>query len=242
MIVTGNEFSGNTGTQKEEQMAEMEALLQQAAHFIPETDEPSWHQRARAILAPAPDPDALAKEIFAVGNAAVGPAGGMQAERADLSLAGHARYRAIAAWVEADRVKVRHAALTEAALVVEREHLPKRYILALRDGGDGSRAIPRDRLRPNVGGNPMSTGHIQTPRDELRAAVVAALEDAMCEFPHTAMKVAFRAIEAHAGGCWIVPKRPADTMITAGRRSFGQVVDIIIAANAASPYAPEVKP
>ena len=88
----------------------------------------------------------------------------------------------------------------------------------------------------------MSTGHIQTPRDELKAAVVTALEKAMCEFPRIAMEVAFRGIESHAGGCWIVPKRPAGTMITAGRRHcFAQMVDIITAANAASPYAPEVK-
>ena len=78
-----------------------------------------------------------------------------------------------------------------------------------------------------------------TPRDELKAAVTKALEDAMCECPRIAMDVAFRAIEAHAGGIFLVPKRPTGTMITVGRRAFQPMGDIIAAANAASPYAPE---
>ena len=96
--------------------------------------------------------------------------------------------------------------------------------------------------RPNVEANPMSTGHIQTPRDELKAAVVTALEKAMVEFPRTVTEVAFRAIEAHAGGIFLVPRHGTRAMIDAARQEFGIVLYEINAANAASPYAPKVKP
>ena len=48
--------------------------------------------------------------------------------------------------------------------------------------------------------------------------------------------------EAHAGGIFLVPKRPTGTMITVGRRAFEPMAAIITAANAASPYAPAMKP
>ena len=78
-----------------------------------------------------------------------------------------------------------------------------------------------------------------TPRDELKSAVMKAMEDGMVEFARTVMEIAFQTIESHAGGCVVVPRRPDHAMIAAGRRVVGQTVGIIIAANAASPYAPE---
>ena len=120
-----------------EKMAEMEALLRELVASYDERQPArltALYDRAATLLAPPPDLDALAKEVFSVGNSAVGPAGGMQAEWAVLSSAGHARYRAIAAWVEADRRQVRRDVLTAAADMAHSER-EKRNILTLRDGG-----------------------------------------------------------------------------------------------------------
>lgn len=146
MIVTGNEFSENTGTDQKNRMAEMAALLQRARYFISETDDPSWHRGVRAILAPAPDPDALLDTICDVwwaGKAGADRIAAGNGKRWLLTFGTHEGdaivrgMRAIAAWVEADRVQVRHTALTEAADAVEHEYL-RRRVMALQDGGKGS--------------------------------------------------------------------------------------------------------
>ena len=81
-----------------------------------------------------------------------------------------------------------------------------------------------------------------TPRDELKAAVMQAMEDGMVEFSRTVMEIAFQVIEMHNGGCVVVPRHGTRAMIDAARLEFGIVLHEINAANAASPYAPEVKP
>lgn len=101
-------------------MKEMESLLQQASHFIPETDEPFWHRRARTILTPPPDPDALAKEIHNIGikiehpSPYVASAGDIWSAWEQSSQHHLRQMRAIAAWIEADRVTTWNAALDEA--------------------------------------------------------------------------------------------------------------------------------
>lgn len=126
-----------------EKMAELTELVRRVPVMPCGWIEPSWYERRIAILAPPPDPDALLDticDVWWVGKAGTDRIAVGNGKRWLLTCGTHGGdaivrgMRAVAAWVEADRVKVRHAALTEAALVVEREHLPKRYILALRDG------------------------------------------------------------------------------------------------------------
>ena len=88
-----------------------------------------------------------------------------------------------------------------------------------------------------------------TPRDDLKAAVVAALEGAMCDFPRSMMEVAFRAIESHAGGCVVVPREQTAAMLKsisddfdAARAGNADIADIWEGSITASPYAPEEKP
>ena len=95
-------------------MKEMESLLQQASHFIPETDEPFWHRRARTILTPPPDPDALASTAHDVMDAAFRGTARTRRNFSDLKDHEKVVARAVAAWIEADRITTWNAALDEA--------------------------------------------------------------------------------------------------------------------------------
>ena len=70
-------------------------------------------------------------------------------------------------------------------------------------------------------------------------------DNATAEVKHTVLEQAERRlkeIEAHAGGCVVVPRRPNSGMELAGFQTLGLLINKISAAIAASPYAPEKGP
>ncbi len=98
---------------KDKRMAEMEALLQLA---LDRGRSQTWIDRARAILAPPPDPDAGAMEaceLYRIGTSHDAPRWGHH------NPSGHLGWRAVAAWadkrVAAAERRGRIAGLREAA-------------------------------------------------------------------------------------------------------------------------------
>ncbi len=110
---------------RDAKLAEALALLREVTRGLRSVDD-KWHGRVDALLAPPPDPDALAKETAWIEWAAQANTDSSIKNAEHLwaligrSLSGHKRWRAIADFIRVRELAARNAGLREAFAVAQR--------------------------------------------------------------------------------------------------------------------------